>query len=70
MASFSALEGDAPKDAEKTLEMAFEHYIELARLNDPRVPLETQTISTYVTTLNHLRFLGMANVTVNELDMD
>ncbi|MGB0149970.1 MAG: phage integrase SAM-like domain-containing protein, partial [Flavobacteriales bacterium] len=70
MASFLALEGDAPKVAEKTLEMAFEHYIELARLNDPRVPLEKQTITTYVTTLNHLRFLRMANVTVNELDMD
>lgn len=70
MASFSALEGDAPKEAEKTLEMAFEHYIELACLNDPRVPLEKQTINTYVSTLNHLRFLRMANVIVNELDMD
>ena len=70
MTSFSALEGDAPKEVEQTLEMAFEQYIELARLNDPRVPLATKTINTYVTTLNHLRFLGMANVTLNELDMD
>ena len=70
MASFSALEGDAPKEVEQTLEMAFEQHIELARLNDPRVPLATKTINTYVTTLNHLRFLGMANVTLNDLDMD
>ena len=70
MTSFSALEGNAPKEVEKTLEMAFEHYIKLARLNDPRVPLATKTINTYVTTLNHLRFLGMADVALSECDMD
>ncbi|MDA9019278.1 site-specific integrase [Flavobacteriales bacterium] len=70
MSSFSVMEGDAPKAAEKTLEMAFERLIDLARSNDPRVPLAPKTITTYVTTLNHLRFLGMADVALSDLDMD
>ena len=70
MSSFSVMEGDAPKAAEKTLEMAFERLIDLARSNDPRVPLAPKTINTYVTTLNHLRFLGMADVALSDLDMD
>ena len=45
MASFSVMEGDAPKAAEKTLEMAFERHIELARSEDPRVPLAPKTIN-------------------------
>lgn len=70
MASFSLSEGDAPKNAKATLQKAFGRYIQLAKDGDPRVPIKQDTINTYTTTLNHIVYLGMGVVSLEDVDME